>query len=85
VKLPKLGWVKFRGSRSLDGEAIRSATVSREGGHWFVSSLVDDGVSTPKEHGAAGACRETTAPAGAVVASTQEPAGNREELLHQPV
>jgi putative transposase len=50
VKLPKLGYVKFRGSRSLDGETIRSATVSRDGGRWFVSFLVDDGMSTPEEH-----------------------------------
>jgi putative transposase len=54
VKLPKLGWVKFRASRSLDGETIRSATVSRDGRHWFVSLLVDDGVSTPEEHRAPG-------------------------------
>lgn len=54
VKLPKLGWVKFRASRSLDGETIRSATVSREGRHWFVSLLVDDGVSTPDQHRAPG-------------------------------
>jgi len=54
VKLPKLGWVKFRASRSLDGETIRSATVSRDGRHWFVSLLVDDGVSTPAEHRAPG-------------------------------
>jgi putative transposase len=50
VKLPKLGWVKFRASRSLDGETIRSATLTRQGRHWFVSLLVDDGVTTPAEH-----------------------------------
>jgi putative transposase len=50
VKLPKLGWVKFRASRCLDGEPIRSATLSREGKHWFVSFLVDDGIATPAEH-----------------------------------
>nr|WP_328833341.1 transposase [Mycolicibacterium fluoranthenivorans] len=50
VKLPKLGYVKFRGSRSLDGETIRSATVSRDGGRWFVSFLVDDLMTTPEEH-----------------------------------
>lgn len=54
VKLPKLGWVKFRASRSLDGQAIRSATVSRAGAQWFVSFLVDDGVGTPEEHAAPG-------------------------------
>jgi putative transposase len=50
VKLPKFGWVKFRASRSLDGETIRSATLIREGEHWFVSLLVDDGMTTPAEH-----------------------------------
>jgi putative transposase len=54
VKLPKLGWVKFRASRCLDGEPIRSATLSREGKHWFVSFLVDDGIATPAEHASPG-------------------------------
>jgi putative transposase len=54
VKLPKLGWVKFRSSRSLDGETIRSATLSREGEHWFVSLLVDDGTTSPAAHAAPG-------------------------------
>jgi putative transposase len=50
VKLPKLGWVTFRGSRGLEGETIRSATLTREGKHWFVSFLVDDGHTTPEVH-----------------------------------
>jgi hypothetical protein len=50
VKLPKLGWVTFRASRSLEGETIRSATLTREGEHWFVSFLVDDGITSPTEH-----------------------------------
>lgn len=54
VKLPKLGWVRFRMSCSLDGEALRSATVSREGRHWFISFLVDDGKASPEQHTAAG-------------------------------
>jgi putative transposase len=54
VKLPKLGWVKFRASRSLDGESIRSATLTREGKHWFVSFLVDDGHTTPEVHAGPG-------------------------------
>jgi putative transposase len=54
VKLPKLGWVTFRASRSLDGETIRSATLTREGKHWFVSFLVDDGIATPAEHASPG-------------------------------
>jgi putative transposase len=54
VKLPKLGWVKFRLSRSLKGAVIRSATLTREGRHWFVSFLVDDGVEAPGVHAVAG-------------------------------
>ncbi len=50
VKLPKVGWVKFRASRTLDGETIRSVTLKREGKQWFVSFLVDDGRSTPDAH-----------------------------------
>ena len=50
VKLPKLGWVKFRASRSLDGETIRSATLSKEGEQWFVSFLVEDGKTPPAGH-----------------------------------
>ncbi|GFG83120.1 hypothetical protein MPRG_63960 [Mycobacterium paragordonae] len=51
VKLPKLGWVKFRQTRSLDGETIRSATLSREGQHWYVSLLVED-AEKPATHAA---------------------------------
>ncbi|MEU2026417.1 transposase [Streptomyces sp. NPDC016469] len=44
VKLPKLGWVRFRLSRALGG-VVRSLTLRREGRHWYVSFLVD----TPEE------------------------------------
>lgn len=54
IKLPKLGWVKFRASRALADEAIRSATVVRSAGHWFISVLVDDGARTPAQHSAPG-------------------------------
>jgi putative transposase len=50
VKLPKLGWVKFRLTRSMRDVVIRSATVRREGRHWLVSFLVDDGATTPAVH-----------------------------------
>ncbi|MEV7003919.1 transposase [Streptomyces sp. NPDC093982] len=49
VKLPKLGWVTFRWSRP-PGAGIRSATVSRKGGHWFISFLVNDQATTPAQH-----------------------------------
>ena len=55
VKLPKLGWVKLRASRSLEGETIRSATLSKEGERWFVSFLVEDGKTPPAGHAAADA------------------------------
>jgi putative transposase len=54
VKLPKLGWVRFRLSRPLDGTLIRSATVIREGRHWFISFPVDDAITTPTQHAAPG-------------------------------
>lgn len=50
IKLPKLGWVKFRASRPLVGETIRSATVTRCGAHWFIALLVDDGRQVPDTH-----------------------------------
>ena len=50
VKLPKLGWVKFRLSRSLQGVVIRSATLTREGQQWFLSVLIDDGRQIPEAH-----------------------------------
>lgn len=49
VKLPKLGWVRFRWSRPPGGQ-IRSATVSYSGGQWWVSLLVDDGHAMPEQH-----------------------------------
>ena len=49
AKLPKLGWVTFRWCRPLGGE-IRSASLSRKAGRWFVSFLVDDGAASPGRH-----------------------------------
>lgn len=54
AKLPKLGWVRFRWSRALGG-AVRSATVSRDGKHWYISFLVEDGRTTPERHVSASA------------------------------
>lgn len=36
VKLPKLGWIKYRSHRKIEGE-ICNATVSRKGDLWWVS------------------------------------------------
>jgi len=46
IKLPKLGWVKFRKSRDLEGK-LKSATVSRNGKHWYVSILCELEVAEP--------------------------------------
>jgi transposase len=54
VKLPKFGWVRLRWSRPPGG-SIRSATVSRDGNHWYISLLVEDGYTTPEEHAIPGA------------------------------
>ena len=54
IKLPKLGWVKLRLSRSLQGVVIRSATLTREGRHWYLSVLVEDGVQAAAAHATVG-------------------------------
>ncbi|WP_055482102.1 RNA-guided endonuclease InsQ/TnpB family protein [Sphaerimonospora mesophila] len=49
VKLPKFEWVRFRWSRPLGG-ILRSATITRDGRHWFVSFLIEDGRPIPQTH-----------------------------------
>jgi putative transposase len=36
IKLPKIGWVSFRGWHELPGD-LRNATVSRKAGQWFAA------------------------------------------------
>lgn len=50
VKLPKFGWVKFRWTRPLGG-TIRNATVLRDGGRWYISVCVEDGVTQVEPNG----------------------------------
>jgi len=40
IKLPKLGWMRFRKSRELQG-TLKSVTVSHSGKHWYVSILCE--------------------------------------------
>ncbi|WP_369200474.1 RNA-guided endonuclease InsQ/TnpB family protein [Streptomyces sp. PU-14G] len=47
VYLPKLGWVRFRRSRPVDGD-IRSVTLRRDGPRWRVSFLVETGEVPPR-------------------------------------
>ena len=38
VRLPKIGWIRFRQSRKFpDGADFRTVTIARTGGHWHVS------------------------------------------------
>jgi putative transposase len=46
IKLPKLGWVKFFHSQDVEGE-ICSATISRDGNHWYVSICVEKEIIIP--------------------------------------
>jgi putative transposase len=46
VKLPKLGWVRYRRSRAVVGTP-KQLTISREGEHWFVSIQTEQEVAAP--------------------------------------
>lgn len=46
VKLPKLGWVRFRLSRPIGGK-VRNVTLSREGTSWYVSFCVQGDFALP--------------------------------------
>ncbi|MFG2045269.1 RNA-guided endonuclease InsQ/TnpB family protein [Dactylosporangium sp. NPDC048998] len=50
ARLPKFGPVRFRWTRAIGG-AIRNATVSRDGGRWYISFCVEDGVVEPAPNG----------------------------------
>jgi len=50
VRLPKFGPVRFRWTRPLGG-TIRNATVSRDGGRWYISFCVEDGVAEVAPNG----------------------------------
>ncbi|WP_230395611.1 RNA-guided endonuclease InsQ/TnpB family protein [Plantactinospora alkalitolerans] len=50
VRLPKFGPVRFRWTRPVGG-AIRNATMLRDGGRWYVSFCVEDGVAEAAPNG----------------------------------
>lgn len=50
VRIPKLGWLRFRLSRAVGG-TIRNATVSRDGNGWHVSFGVHTGTRPAKPNG----------------------------------
>ncbi|WTW76342.1 transposase [Streptomyces sp. NBC_00009] len=53
VKIPKLGWVRFRLSRALGG-VLRNATISRDGTGWHVSFGVATGRKAAAPNGRPG-------------------------------
>jgi putative transposase len=52
IKVPKLGWLRYRKSRDVPGE-VRSATVSLRAGKWYVSILTRREVERSVPHGPA--------------------------------
>lgn len=46
IKLPKLGWVRYRNSREILG-TVKNITVSQSGGKWFVSIQTEREVEKP--------------------------------------
>jgi putative transposase len=52
IKLPKLGWIRFRKSRDVLGE-VRNVTVSMSHGKWFVSIQTERPVEHAVAQGAA--------------------------------
>jgi putative transposase len=46
VFLPKLGWLRYRNSRQIEGEAC-NVTVSSSGDRWFISIQTERHVETP--------------------------------------
>jgi putative transposase len=46
VYLPKIGWVKFRKSREIEGE-IKQTTIRREADHWYVSFSTEREILDP--------------------------------------
>lgn len=53
VRIPKLGWLRFRLSRAIGG-TIRNATVSRDGNGWHVSFGVHTGTKAAPPNGKPG-------------------------------
>lgn len=46
VRIPKVGWVRFRKSREVEGTP-KNITVSKSGEHWFVSIQTEVEINSP--------------------------------------
>ena len=47
IRLPKIGWVRYRNSRKVEGKA-KQVTVSQSAGKWYVSIQTEREVEEPK-------------------------------------
>ena len=47
ILLPKLGWLRYRKSRKVEG-LVRNCTVSLKAGHWYVSIQTEREVAQPR-------------------------------------
>lgn len=47
IKLPKIGWLRYRNSRTITGTP-KNVTVSLHGGHWYISIQVEQNVPEPQ-------------------------------------
>jgi len=50
IKLPKLGWIKYRNSREMTGKA-KNITLSCTGGQWYASVQTEQEVDAPLHTG----------------------------------
>jgi putative transposase len=50
AKLPRFGWVRFRWTRPIGG-TVRNATALHDGGRWYVSFCVEDGLVASEPNG----------------------------------
>jgi putative transposase len=46
IRLPKIGWVRYRASRAVLG-AVKTVTVAERAGHWEISIQTEREVATP--------------------------------------
>ena len=46
IKLPKLGWLRYRNSREITGTP-KNVTISSHGGHWYASVQTEQEVAEP--------------------------------------
>lgn len=72
VRIPKLGWLRFRLSRAVGG-TIRNATVSRDGNGWHISFGVHTGTRPAAPNGKPGCGVDFGVSASAYVSTESVP------------